>query len=765
MKAYRILFVLLALCLNVSSLWGQAVIKSVVVDENKQPLELCNVVAYSKDSTLLQGVVTDSTGVFRFGKSLPISYFYFTRIGYESQKININALPAEVEMRPLSYTLGEVIARGHKRNIKLSNHQLEVNVEGTPLAQQSSIFRLLAQLPGVAVDGDGSVTLLGGGKILILLDNKESFSHDELKSIDPKVIKSITLERNPSPRYRGSVNAVLHIKTKRQKDTFTGQVKSKGQFNHAISSLGDLLLGYANDKYNVSLQLNQGNNRMNNTHSIEAQVIPQLDLQTQLADTISDLSRNILIKANFTPLKTLTWGIGYNLSSSKINSHGGDNTRYNTSKQGWQNLKSNTSLDNTSVFHHFNAYTEWKASNRLKLEINADAIVKDLERQQITRERERNKIENHHLSTNASYALFQLSPYLSYSFSDKHFLEGGADLYQIKGDRKQTTDATYPSVGTNNERVYAGYFNYSFPLSRWSASLGLRFEHANSSLLVPNEPLNSINRSYNDVFFVGKISGTLGASMHNFSFTSGTRRPSLEDLSNNRYYSNQFVSSDANPNLLPEKNYRVGYEFIYKIFYLALNYQYSRDHIDNYVQKKDDLASGYIISKTNFDHHHRVQLMGNVSKSWGWYSSNLLGMVQYEQLDGRKYNLSIKEKPLFYTRLTQTLTVPKWCDIELNYTYRSPLTTGSFEVGQQHQLDIEVRKQLLGGKMDVSILGTDLLKTAWNTGLTQMEGIRLYDKNYSDTRSVSIQLRYRFNQKEIRQRKDSATESMKRLNM
>ena len=67
--------------------------------------------------------------------------------------------------------------------------------------------------------------------------------------------------------------------------------------------------------------------------------------------------------------------------------------------------------------------------------------------------------------------------------------------------------------------------------------------------------------------------------------------------------------------------------------------------------------------------------------------------------------------------------------------------------------------------MDVSILGTDLLKTAWNTGLTEMEGVRLYDKNYSDTRSVSIQIRYRFNQKEIRQRKDSATESMKRLNM
>lgn len=54
MRTYRILFVLLALCINISSIWGQEVIKSLVVDENKLPLEFCNVVAYSKDSTLLK---------------------------------------------------------------------------------------------------------------------------------------------------------------------------------------------------------------------------------------------------------------------------------------------------------------------------------------------------------------------------------------------------------------------------------------------------------------------------------------------------------------------------------------------------------------------------------------------------------------------------------------------------------------------------------------------------------------------------------------
>ena len=765
MKTYRALFVLLALCINISSMWGQEVIKSVVVDENKLPLEFCNVVAYSKDSTLLKGGVTDSIGFFSIEKSEQMSYLCFTCIGYESQKIDINELPVEVEMHPTSYTLGEVIIKGNTRRLKLSNHQLQVNVEGTPLAQQSSIDRLLAQLPGVAVDGNGGATLLGGGDILILLDNKEVLSQDELKSIDPKVITTITFDRNPGPRYRGSVNAVLHIKTKRQKDNFTGQAKSKLQLNHAVSYLGDLLLGYVNDKCNISLQLNQGDNRMNKTERIDAQVIPQLYLQTQLVDTISDLTRNILLKANFTPHKTLTWGLGYNLSSSKINSHSGDNTRYNTNKQGWQNLMSNTYLDNQTTSHHFSAYTEWNVTNRFKLEINADAFIKSLNRQQATRENDMTKIRNHEISTNAHYALFQLSPYLSYSFIDSRTLEGGVDLYQINGTRKQTTDVRDQNMGTNHERVYAGYLNYSFPLRMWSASLGVRFEHANSLLLDPNAPQNNIDRSYNDIFFVGKIAGKIGMSMHNFSITSGTRRPSLEDLSNNSYYSNQFVSSNSNPNLLPEKNYRIGYEFIYKILYLGVNYQYSRDHIDNYIQKKDDLTSGYIISKANFDHHHRVQLMGNISKGWGWYSINLLGMVQLEQLDGRKYNLNIKQKPLFYTRLTQTFAVPRWFDIELNYSYQSPLTSGIFEAGQKHQLDLELRKQFLGGKMDISILGTDLLKTAWDIGSTQIEGIRLYDKTYRDTRSVSIQLRYRFNQKSIRQRKSTATESISRLNM
>lgn len=764
-KTRKNLFILLALCVNISSIWGQEVIKSVVVDENKLPLEFCNVVAYSKDSTLLKGVVTDSTGFFSIEKSLEINYLCFNYIGYESQKININELPVEVEMHPLSYTLGEVIVRGNTRILKLSNHQLQINVEGTPLAQQSSIDRLLSQLPGVAVDGNGGATLLGGGNILILLDNKEVLSHDELKSIDPKVITMITFDRNPSPRYRSSINAVLHIKTKRQKDNFTGQVKSKLQLNHAVSYLGDLLLGYVNDKCNISLQLNQGDSRMNKTERIDAQVIHWLDLQTQLVDTISDLTRNILVKANFTPHKTLMWGVGYNLSSSKINDHSGDKTRYYTNKQGWQNLISNTYLDNKIISHHFSAYTEWHITKRLKLEINADAFVKSMNRQQTTRENDMVKIGNHQIFTNAHYALFQLSPYLSYSLTDCQTLEGGVDLYQIKGDRKQTTDASYQNMGTNHEKVYAGYLNYSFPLKMWSASFGIRFEYANSLLLVPNALQNNINRSYNDIFFVGKISGKIGMSMHYFSFTSGTRRPSLEDLSNNSYYSNQFVSSNSNPNLLPEKNYRIGYEFIYKILYLGVNYQYSRDHIDNYIQKKDDLTSGYIISKTNFDHHHRIQLMGNVSKRWGWYSLNLLGMVQLEKLDGRKYDLNIKQKPLFYARLTQTLTVPRWCDMELNYSYQSPLTSGIFEAGQKHQLDLEIRKQFFGGKMDISILGTDLLKTAWDIGSTQMGGIRLYDKTYRDTRSVSIQLRYRFNQKNVRQRKSTANESITRLNM
>lgn len=764
MKALKILLTIFALH-TATAMWGQEFIKSIVVDENRQPIEFCNVVAYSEDSTLLTGVVTDSTGSFSIERTKQMSYLCFSIIGYESQKISISELPTKVKMRLLSYSLKEAIVTGSTRIFKLNNHKLQVKVEGTPLAQQSSIDRLLAQIPGVAVDENSGATLLGGGNLLILIDNKEALSHDELKSIDPKVITTITFDRNPGPKYRGNINAVIHIRTKHQKDSFSAQAKSKLQINHALSYLGDLLLSYADDKSNFSLQLNQGNNRMNKTERIEAQVIPLLYLQTQLADTISDLTRNILMKANFTPHKALTWGVGYNLSSSHINDYSGDNTRYHTDNFKWSNLMSNTNLDNKIASHHFNAYTEWQIAKKLKFEMNLDAFFKSMNRQQITRENDKTESRKLQISTDANYTLFQFSPYISYALTDNQSLEGGLDLYQIRGERKQSTDGISKNEGSNRERVYAGYLNYSFPLRKWSASLGGRWEHANSMLLTANKVENNFTRSYNDFFFTGKISGNIGSSMHNFSFTSGTRRPSLEDLSNNSYYSNQFVSSNSNPNLLPEKNYRMGYEFIYKILYLGINYQYSRDHIDNYIQKKDDLTSGYVISKANFEHHHRIQLLANISKTWGWYSFNVLGMAQLEQLDGRKYNLKISQKPLFYTRITQTLTMPKWCDIELNYSYQSPLTSGIFEAEEKHQLDIELRRQFLGGKMDVSLLGVDLLKTAWDIGLTQIEGIRLYDKTYRDTRSISVQLRYRFNQKSTRQRKSTATESISRLNM
>lgn len=62
---------------------------------------------------------------------------------------------------------------------------------------------------------------------------------------------------------------MLGIKVKRQTENSTSQAKSNTQFNHAVSYLGDLLLGYVNDKYNISFQLNQGNNRINKTELIE----------------------------------------------------------------------------------------------------------------------------------------------------------------------------------------------------------------------------------------------------------------------------------------------------------------------------------------------------------------------------------------------------------------------------------------------------------------------------------------------------------------
>ena len=60
-------------------------------------------------------------------------------------------------------------------------------------------------------------------------------------------------------------------------------------------------------------------------------------------------------------------------------------------------------------------------------------------------------------------------------------------------------------------------------------------------------------------------------------------------------------------------------------------------------------------------------------------------------------------------------------------------------------------------------MGIDILKTAWDKSLTNIEGIHLQDKTYRDNRTFILQLRFYFNKKKEIKRTDSAKESIQRL--
>lgn len=111
--------------------------------------------------------------------------------------------------------LKSVTVRGKRQIFRQENGQIIVNVSGTTLAESGSIEDLLKKSPGVMVNKDGDISIVGKGKPIIYVNEQEIQSTEMLSSIQASDVDRIEIERNVSSQYSADGQAVLRIRTKR----------------------------------------------------------------------------------------------------------------------------------------------------------------------------------------------------------------------------------------------------------------------------------------------------------------------------------------------------------------------------------------------------------------------------------------------------------------------------------------------------------------------------------------------------------------------
>ena len=257
MKTYLFTASILFISIQV---WGQdQMLKGIVQDGiTEKILPYANVSLWKKDSTVFQGLLSDSLGQFSF-KNIPanISFVKVQALGYRSYNASILGKNSflTIKLKPENTVLNEVFVQGER---SVSDLQIDKQIFNTRQFQNSANgtgLDLIQRLPSVTVNTEGNVTLRGSSGFILLVDGKPSSRNpaDVLAQIPSNLIESVEVLTTPSARYDADGKAgMINIITK--KDSQIGTSWSGNMMNAGTNPLrwgGDLMWTLAEKKWNI----------------------------------------------------------------------------------------------------------------------------------------------------------------------------------------------------------------------------------------------------------------------------------------------------------------------------------------------------------------------------------------------------------------------------------------------------------------------------------------------------------------------------------
>ncbi|MBK7810425.1 MAG: carboxypeptidase-like regulatory domain-containing protein [Saprospiraceae bacterium] len=228
----------------------------------------------ASDSSLVKVSITNTDGLFTFLK-IPSGKYYIQMdyLGYQkynSSQIDLNE--KDISLDPIILTerntnLEEVTITAARPIVEVKADKTVFNVQGTINAVGDNGLNLLRKAPGVMVDNNNNLSVLGRSGVLVYVDGRRiPMSGQELSSflenLNADQIDRIDIITNPGSKYEAQGNAgIIDIKLK--KDTNIGANGSiSSTFSHGRHAVGNLSgnANYRNKKFNAfgGLSLNSG---------------------------------------------------------------------------------------------------------------------------------------------------------------------------------------------------------------------------------------------------------------------------------------------------------------------------------------------------------------------------------------------------------------------------------------------------------------------------------------------------------------------------
>ena len=285
----RYFYIFCCLVALATGIRAQGTISGRVVDgKSGQAVEYATVAVLKfNDSSLETGSVTASNGTFSvkaaYGKYIVrVSFMGYTTYFYPEAVVLSTKHPTQnlgkLQITPSAVMMNEVMVNAERTMVEYQLDKRVVNVDKNLVSSGGTATDVLEQVPSVAVDNDGNVTLRGSSNVKVLINGRpyELMGNDLetlLEQIPATTVESVEVITNPSAKYDPEgMSGIINLKLK---DKTSAALGLNGVVNLNVgaplpflipeqmpqfipTSMASINLTYSTEKYNLFFSVDGG---------------------------------------------------------------------------------------------------------------------------------------------------------------------------------------------------------------------------------------------------------------------------------------------------------------------------------------------------------------------------------------------------------------------------------------------------------------------------------------------------------------------------
>ena len=733
-----------------------------VVDETNAPIPYATVVAMQlPDSTFLGGATTDNDG--RFILDMACDLLKITFVGYEPKFVNQpKGNLGTLKMNVVSSQLQEVTIAAKRPEITSLPDRTVVGVESTLLSSSADGIDMLKKTPGLLVDGQNNLSVIGQGSPIVYINNRRVYSMDEVYNLNPQNIKSIEIIHNPSSQYEADATAIVKIVTIRRNDDFSVRIGGTVTKARRWSERAFADVTFSKNKFSANLYYGFNGRK---THTFNNEDVMGYSMIEHRAYNLSENqghNAKLMLEYALTPKITLglqsnnNLGKGTSLREQKTHFEGLNHTDFKTvTNTNDKSLRSNNTLffnyDIDSLGQNLNVTLDY-TYNRYDDEDAFRNIVDGSESQGIL------NLNKGYGNTGiyvgkADYTLPFRNGKTTFSVGAKYSLIQTDNHVDLSGNN--TLLQHYHSDESNAAAYASVAHNFS---DKWSATAGLRFEYVDRHNYLNGEPQVDYTKPGLFPNATVQYKPAEGYAM-GASYSKRIVRPSLDAL-NPSMYIDSLVNTMGNPNLINTHIHAAQVFFSFPIslsLRFGYNYEINPIYWEHY-QSVDNLDMGEVRYR-NGDHSQNfygsIAWNGNVTKWWYLYSSVYFGRNYYEKMEDGILKQNNRNFAMF--NVSNMLALPYDIKFNLDFYYMTPYPSNGVTIKELWSLSASLEKSFFDNNLTIRLSANDFFNTTlyWQQNILRGNSLVFFD---GDGRNIMLNVTYKFGKSKVRLNSRSASE-------